>query len=285
MIVEGFEISTTSEPLVEQVLLYLDMTNLRQIMDEFCYKALELLSQNEEGTDIEEYRTWVGRLTSIESRYLLAESYMDTKEFSQAHAILDEIPETFEGEDFNEESYSEYLEYFSTAQAYYQLEAGEEIPSSIMESLVELSEHTTRTGIKSHALLEIVTANAAMRELNSAIVRPPSGIDNCVVQINTPHKNVSEEKNHPVEEKINTEKNIQVTVFPNPAKNTMYIALDKMPQSQVEYNLYDIQGKQLQSGRFEGQRQEVNISTLASGIYFISVNVEHTKTTKKIVIE
>jgi hypothetical protein len=41
----------------------------------------------------------------------------------------------------------------------------------------------------------------------------------------------------------------------------------------------------LQSGRFEGQRQEVNISTLASGIYFISVNVDNTKTTKKIVIE
>ena len=81
------------------------------------------------------------------------------------------------------------------------------------------------------------------------------------------HKNITYESRK-IQSDVNNNE-IIINVHPNPANNMLYIKLNKFPQTSVNYTLYDIQGKELLSGSFEGQKHEVNISQISTGIYFI----------------
>ena len=70
------------------------------------------------------------------------------------------------------------------------------------------------------------------------------------------------------------------TTQSNPVNNTLYIKLDKFPQMSVYYTLYDIQGKELSSGSFDGQEHEINMSQISKGIYFIRCATENQPATK-----
>ena len=275
-IVQGINIPE-HHSLIEQVLLYVELTNFRQIMDDLCYKALELLSTNEESFNIEQYRTWLGRLPSIESKYRLVDNFVETKEFDQVFAIIDQIPNYFTWEELDQESYHYYRDYLYAAQEYYHCEFGEEIPSHIIDKLVELSNHDNLAGKKSYALLKQFDIDIERR------YDDPYFDYYCAIGL----KSFSEGED-PLIYKKETDivKTIEISVYPNPANNILHIKLDKFPQASVNYTLYDIQGKELSSGSFEGQKHELNISHISKGIYFIRCTTgNQPATTKKVIKE
>jgi hypothetical protein len=85
---------------------------------------------------------------------------------------------------------------------------------------------------------------------------------------------------------IGTEQLQQIEVYPNPANNTLFVKLNKQPETSIQYHLYDIQGRQLINGNFNEQEYKIDISYISKGIYFISFTAENqTKTVKKIIKE
>jgi hypothetical protein len=292
-----------SEELSQQVFLCVHLTNLRQIMDKICYNALELLASpieddsNPEENNLEQYRTWISRLNTIESKYLLAESYMETGEFDMKDAKMEEIQISLISADgtpvYGEESFGifeNYRRYFQVSQEYYQLalEHGDsdfEIPSHIIEQFRDLSNFDNIVGIKSASFLEKYSIEAIdyrIPDVRDYHIHPA-----CIAMVIGLHKNASEDSPlYEEPEDLTNKDNIEVNVHPNPTNNTIFISLDKMSETSIHYQIYDIQGKELQSGNFSNQKQELDISSLSKGLYFISVTVENqSKITKKIVKE
>jgi hypothetical protein len=95
-----------------------------------------------------------------------------------------------------------------------------------------------------------------------------------------------------LEEKINGE--MQIKLYPNPTTGELRITIDDCRFTIDDIKIYDIVGKLQQSkivnSHFEGGRGMseivIDISTLSSGIYFITVTDENQyKIVKKIVKE
>ncbi len=63
----------------------------------------------------------------------------------------------------------------------------------------------------------------------------------------------------------------EISAYPNPATDfvTLTINSDKVERSQ--FKLSDINGKELQTGRLTGNRQQIDLSGIAAGSYFIKV--------------
>lgn len=70
-------------------------------------------------------------------------------------------------------------------------------------------------------------------------------------------------------------------VYPNPAKNNLYISTDSFAEKQVE--LYDVLGKVALKTKVTNA--PINLSGLTSGVYVVKVTEEGKTATRKIVIE
>ena len=276
-----------SNELEKQIVRFYELTNLKQYMDKLCYAALDILANDdEEELDLEQYRTWIGRFNTIESEYLLVESYLSMNEFDNAMKILDSIPTKYPGLD--EESYRNYFDYFAIKQTYYSLEEGDDIPSHLIEEIVRLSNNNDFVAIKARSFGEIIVTEWQELyphefELHPACVC--NFVDAETVNVEggkDGHKSIGND-NSIIQNTLDNS-TISVNIHPNPALNTVFIALDKMQETSVQYQLFDIQGKELQSGIFSSQQQELDISSLSKGIYFISVTIENqSKITKKVI--
>ncbi|MBA3683241.1 MAG: T9SS type A sorting domain-containing protein [Bacteroidetes bacterium] len=81
----------------------------------------------------------------------------------------------------------------------------------------------------------------------------------------------------------------EIEVFPNPATGIAYIKFDLSKNQTVSYTITDISGKLLQQKqihKMEGGYENVDISKLQNGVYFISVELENkTHITKKLIIQ
>jgi hypothetical protein len=279
-----------SEPLlVQQVFLSVYLSNLRKIMDNLCYKALEIIS-NETTSDgvsdrinIEQYRTWISRLNTIESKYLLVETYLETGEFTMAEAKLDAmLPHFANGGVFfgeNNIAYQHYRQYVQLVKDYYQftMENNEaEIPDYILNGLQNLSQNNDIAGRKSASFLETFMEMEQRPDRTDLVTTCNPSISYGLQKSTLGNPPVLEEKTNNTKTEA-----IQISLFPNPAKNTVNIALNKKPESSVLYQLYDIQGRELQSGTFSRQQEEINISSLSKGMYFITITSENQKKKKK----
>jgi hypothetical protein len=71
-----------------------------------------------------------------------------------------------------------------------------------------------------------------------------------------------------------------VSIYPNPAKDHFTISTKENLRS---YKLYDQSGRALMGSSLKGTEQEVDISSLTTGTYTVSVETEHQKVNKKIV--
>jgi len=128
--------------LEQQIVLYYELTNLKQQMDMLCYAALELLASDTEGLDIEQYRTWISRFNTIESDYLLADLHIALGEFAEAEAVLNAMPAKFP--EFNGSvSHQNYLAYFAAVQEASLYEEGEGMPSQLQDDLTSYIDHKT----------------------------------------------------------------------------------------------------------------------------------------------
>lgn len=79
----------------------------------------------------------------------------------------------------------------------------------------------------------------------------------------------------------------QVSVFPNPAKDEVYINIEDNGLKKSTYVIVDMTGKKLEQGKINSNNQLINTASLAPGLYLISIrnNKGSVITTKKIIKE
>jgi hypothetical protein len=59
-------------------------------------------------------------------------------------------------------------------------------------------------------------------------------------------------------------------VFPNPARHVAYVALSPPPVTPVNWQLFDLSGRQVATGAGQGDALlEIPLSGLAGGLYFL----------------
>lgn len=83
---------------------------------------------------------------------------------------------------------------------------------------------------------------------------------------------------------IKENKTEDFTIYPNPASGSVSILLNTTVTSS-EIVIVDVLGKIVQTKTINSNQSDLDISNLKSGIYFITINNEGMKTTKKLVIK
>jgi hypothetical protein len=71
-----------------------------------------------------------------------------------------------------------------------------------------------------------------------------------------------------------------VKMFPNPAKD--FVQFSKNSNEQLAIEIFDVLGKSLM--KVKNVQDEVNISSLGSGLYFVQMTLGTKATTKKLVV-
>jgi hypothetical protein len=69
-------------------------------------------------------------------------------------------------------------------------------------------------------------------------------------------------------------------MFPNPTKNSLQFS--KNSNEQLDIQIFDVLGKSVL--RMDNVRNEVNVSELNSGLYFVHMSLGNQKATKKLLI-
>ncbi|MDH6354162.1 serine protease AprX [Dysgonomonas sp. PH5-45] len=80
---------------------------------------------------------------------------------------------------------------------------------------------------------------------------------------------------------IESEKTSNASVYPIPAKNTVYVSVNK----DAKYTLFEILGRQIASGSFAEGENSLDVSSLASGSYLLRIDTGDSVETKKIILE
>ncbi|PZQ89271.1 MAG: hypothetical protein DI548_04220, partial [Flavobacterium johnsoniae] len=79
---------------------------------------------------------------------------------------------------------------------------------------------------------------------------------------------------------------LDVKIYPNPNNGQFTITVDKASAGDVQYAIYDITGKVIESKSIESDGRletAVDISRLPSGTYIINVTTDNQEFTKKII--
>lgn len=68
-------------------------------------------------------------------------------------------------------------------------------------------------------------------------------------------------------------KNLQfeITAFPNPATDFVILKIESQKLDDLSYLLTDVNGKILQDRKIESNQQQINLSGIAAGAYFLNV--------------
>jgi hypothetical protein len=75
-----------------------------------------------------------------------------------------------------------------------------------------------------------------------------------------------------------TEMNISLSVYPNPTADNLTLLINDYNNEKLSYQLFDMQGKLLNSGQVTAQQTQINTANLPSATYFIHVvNQENKK--------
>ena len=71
-----------------------------------------------------------------------------------------------------------------------------------------------------------------------------------------------------------------VKMFPNPTKNSLQFS--KNSNENLDIEIFDVLGKSVL--RIDNVRNEVNVSELNSGLYFVHMSLGNLKSTKKLIV-
>ncbi|MCL2130867.1 MAG: S8 family serine peptidase [Lentimicrobiaceae bacterium] len=285
--------------LEKQVVLYYELTNLKQYMDNICYVALDLLASDTLGLDMAQYRTWIGRFNTIESEYLLIETYISLGEFEEAEEILEAMPVKFPELDL--ESYGNYLDYFAAAQEIYalDLEEDEEFPPHLITELVRLSSNDDFVAIKAYSLGEMVVVNwsdyysytfavhsacVCSYDNSSSIMQNGSGYNN-TSEIKGQENQTAKTADDPLNTPQSDDKKGEITVKPNPTTGKLHITCAETLHA-TSVQIFDVVGKQYNVGAknvLPNEEIEIDISHLANGMYFLKIQTDNGTVMKKVV--
>lgn len=82
-------------------------------------------------------------------------------------------------------------------------------------------------------------------------------------------------------------KNLQTSVYPNPAKNSLNVTLNWKTPLEASLSLFDINGRTLYNenlSKSSSQQVKIDVSHLTSGIYFVNIKTKEGQSTKKVEI-
>jgi ABC-type uncharacterized transport system substrate-binding protein len=65
--------------------------------------------------------------------------------------------------------------------------------------------------------------------------------------------------------------NLSVTAYPNPTTDFLTLRIDEFEISNLSYQLYDVNGKLLQSEKITGNQTSIVMSNLVLATYFVKV--------------
>lgn len=72
--------------------------------------------------------------------------------------------------------------------------------------------------------------------------------------------------------------NISLTVFPNPTTENLTLQISNYNNEKLSYQIFDIHGKQLSNVQIVAQQTQINMNSLPTATYFVSVvNQENKK--------
>ena len=78
----------------------------------------------------------------------------------------------------------------------------------------------------------------------------------------------------------------QITLYPNPATNTLTLNLSQLQKLQnASLSIYDIQGKQLLQQNITDTQTQIDISSFAKGIYIVKLQTDKETLQSKFVKE
>lgn len=69
-------------------------------------------------------------------------------------------------------------------------------------------------------------------------------------------------------------KTLQMVLFPNPARETLFIKIAIGELVGLRYHLYDLNGKSLKRGRIHGDTTPIDLNTISNGPYLLSIYEE-----------
>lgn len=75
-----------------------------------------------------------------------------------------------------------------------------------------------------------------------------------------------------------------VTIYPNPAKNTVTISVDGL-SGKAQVSVIDMSGRTVMTSTMESDATQLNVSKLAQGTYFVRINGESISTVRKLVVK
>lgn len=64
---------------------------------------------------------------------------------------------------------------------------------------------------------------------------------------------------------------LSVTAYPNPTNDYLTLSIDGFEASDLSYQLYDVNGKRLQSKEFTDNQTRIDLGNLVPAIYFVKV--------------
>ena len=267
--------------LEKQIVLYYELTNLKQQMDAICYAALNILNADTVGLDIEQYRKWIERFNTVESDYLLAESYMAVGDFEQARTILTAMPSKFSELDI--ETHINFIDYLSLAEEYYALPDSINVSANWITNAVRLSSNQDFVAVSAYSLAEIAVCGWTEMYPRNFTIHPA-----CVCNPDEDggrggSKGKGKGKKS-LEDSNNFDENItnKIQIYPNPTTGQLTIKNEKITIKNVE--IYDVVGQVVGTWRAASTEMTIDISHLAAGLYFLKVTDENQfKITKKVV--
>jgi len=80
----------------------------------------------------------------------------------------------------------------------------------------------------------------------------------------------------------NFKNNAKFTIYPNPASD--FILVTSKSTLDLNISIYTVLGKKVLSSKTYKNNQKIDISSLSKGIYLVTIESNHTKTTKKLII-
>ena len=317
-IVAQLEILSTTDPftvtidgrepitcLEKQIVLYYELSNLKQYMDMICYTALEILANDTTGLDINKYRLWISRFNTIESDYALADSYINSGEFAQAGFVLNAMSSKFEG--LNVKTHQNYLDYLAVRQEYAALPEGDDMPAYLIDELVRLSSYDDIVSIKAYSFGEMLFSDWRETYPRSFEIHP-----SCICSSNgggdepitrgkgkgKSHKSMEEDEQT---QNLLSEKKQEITVKPNPTTGKLQVTSYELQVNNIE--IYNVVGQKAPFNSPEGGKYSppwklsgaevseglgeatitIDVSHLANGMYFLKIQTESGIVMKKFV--
>jgi hypothetical protein len=70
---------------------------------------------------------------------------------------------------------------------------------------------------------------------------------------------------------------ISLTAFPNPTTDKLTLQISDYNNEKLSYQLFDMQGKQLRNGQIVAQQTQINMHSLPTATYFVTVVTQENK--------